>query len=153
MTTDHVLFLWDYTDPRGNFYQFDGLDQTIIHASLVRPRRGVFEEGAFTTASIAAAPFSCNQRALPPESPPPTSSQPSDQRPSVTMRMVARRDHLGDIGRYREICGDHRRSRGDYVCVFVYVRRFGTFRIFEILDDFLDIVGFYKKIIIYAPQP
>ena len=46
MTIDHVLFLWDYTDPRGTFYQYDGLDQTIVHASLVRPRRGVFEEGA-----------------------------------------------------------------------------------------------------------
>ena len=46
MTIDHILFLWDYTDPRGSFYQYDGLDQTIIHASLVRPRRGVFEDGA-----------------------------------------------------------------------------------------------------------
>ena len=46
MTIDHILFLWDYTDPRGSFYQYDGLDQTIIHASLVRPRAGVFEEGA-----------------------------------------------------------------------------------------------------------
>ena len=46
MTIDHQLFLWDYTDPRGSFYQYDGLDQTIIHASLVVPRRGVFEEGA-----------------------------------------------------------------------------------------------------------
>lgn len=45
-TIDHVLFLWDYTDPRGSFYQYDGLDQTIIHAALVRPRHGVFEEGA-----------------------------------------------------------------------------------------------------------
>ena len=32
MTIDHMLFLWDYTDPRGSFYQYDGLDQTIIHA-------------------------------------------------------------------------------------------------------------------------
>ena len=46
MTIDHVLFLWDYTDPRGSFYQYDGLDQTIIHAALVRPKPGVFEEGA-----------------------------------------------------------------------------------------------------------
>jgi len=46
MTIDHILFLWDYTDPRGSFYQYDGLDQTIIHASLARPRAGVFEEGA-----------------------------------------------------------------------------------------------------------
>ena len=46
MTIDHILFLWDYTDPRGSFYQYDGLDQTIIHAALVRPVRGVFEEGA-----------------------------------------------------------------------------------------------------------
>ena len=46
MTIDHILFLWDYTDPRGSFYQYDGLDQTIIHASLVQPRPGVFEEGA-----------------------------------------------------------------------------------------------------------
>ena len=42
MTIDHMLFLWDYTDPRGSFYQYDGLDQTIIHATLVRPRRGAF---------------------------------------------------------------------------------------------------------------
>lgn len=27
MTIDHILFLWDYTDPRGSFYQYDGLDQ------------------------------------------------------------------------------------------------------------------------------
>ena len=46
MTIDHILFLWDYTDPRGSFYQYDGLDQTIIHASLVRPKAGVFEDGA-----------------------------------------------------------------------------------------------------------
>ena len=26
MTIDHMLFLWDYTDPRGSFYQYDGLD-------------------------------------------------------------------------------------------------------------------------------
>jgi len=43
MTIDHVLYLWDYNDPRGSFYLYDGLDQTIIHASLVRPRQGVFE--------------------------------------------------------------------------------------------------------------
>ena len=42
MTIDHMLFLWDYTDPRGSFYQYDGLDQTIIHATLVRPRPSVF---------------------------------------------------------------------------------------------------------------
>lgn len=42
MTIDHMLFLWDYTDPRGSFYQYDGLDQTIIHATLVRPRARVF---------------------------------------------------------------------------------------------------------------
>ena len=46
MTIDHILFLWDYTDPRGSFYQYDGLDQTIIHASLVRPRAGIFDEAA-----------------------------------------------------------------------------------------------------------
>ena len=46
MTIDHILFLWDYTDPRGSFYQYDGLDQTIIHASLVRPKPNVFEEDA-----------------------------------------------------------------------------------------------------------
>ena len=46
MTIDHMLFLWDYTDPRGSFYQYDGLDQTIIHASLVRPKPNVFEEDA-----------------------------------------------------------------------------------------------------------
>jgi nuclear pore complex protein Nup155 len=43
MTIDHMLYLWDYNDPRGSFYLYDGLDQTIIHASLVRPRQGVFE--------------------------------------------------------------------------------------------------------------
>ena len=42
MTIDHMLFLWDYTDPRGSFYQYDGLDQTIIHATLVKPRPSVF---------------------------------------------------------------------------------------------------------------
>ena len=42
MTIDHMLFLWDYTDPRGSFYQYDGLDQTIIHATLVKPRQSVF---------------------------------------------------------------------------------------------------------------
>jgi nuclear pore complex protein Nup155 len=43
MTIDHVLYLWDYNDPRGSFYLYDGLDQTIIHASLVKSRQGVFE--------------------------------------------------------------------------------------------------------------
>ena len=45
MTIDHVLYLWDYTDPRGSFYQYDGLDQTIIHAALVRPRAGRLRGG------------------------------------------------------------------------------------------------------------
>ena len=45
MSIDHILFLWDYTDPRGSFYTYEGLDQTIIHAALVRPRPGVFEQG------------------------------------------------------------------------------------------------------------
>ena len=42
VTIAHMLFLWDYTDPRGSFYQYDGLDQTIIHATLVKPRQSVF---------------------------------------------------------------------------------------------------------------
>lgn len=46
MTIDHILFLWDYTDPRGSFYQYDGLDQAIIHAALVTPRAGVFPPDA-----------------------------------------------------------------------------------------------------------
>ena len=46
MTIDHMLFLWDYSDPRGSFYQYDGLEQTILHAALVRPRVGVFEDGS-----------------------------------------------------------------------------------------------------------
>ena len=46
MTIDHILFLWDYTDPRGSFYQYDGLDQAIITAAVVRPRPGVFDETA-----------------------------------------------------------------------------------------------------------
>jgi hypothetical protein len=29
MTIDHIFFLWDYTDPRGSFYQYDGLDQVL----------------------------------------------------------------------------------------------------------------------------
>ncbi len=46
MSFDHILFLWDYTDPRGYFYQYDGLDQSIITAALVRPRAGVFDDAA-----------------------------------------------------------------------------------------------------------
>jgi len=49
MTIDHILFLWDYADPRGSFYQYDGLDQAIIHAALVRPRPGVFAADATPT--------------------------------------------------------------------------------------------------------
>ena len=30
-----ILFLWDYTDPRGSFYQYDGLDQVAL--SVLRP--------------------------------------------------------------------------------------------------------------------
>ena len=40
MSIDHTLFLWDYTDPRGGFYHYQGLDQAIIHAAVVPCRRG-----------------------------------------------------------------------------------------------------------------
>ncbi|EOD33461.1 hypothetical protein EMIHUDRAFT_253130, partial [Emiliania huxleyi CCMP1516] len=42
LTIDHMLFLWDYNHPSGSFYQYDGLEQTIINAALVPCKPGVF---------------------------------------------------------------------------------------------------------------
>ena len=46
ITIDKTLFIWDYTDPRGAFYQYDGLDQPIVHVALVPTRAGVFASEA-----------------------------------------------------------------------------------------------------------
>lgn len=42
LTVDHRFFMWDYEDAHGGFVQYDGLDQSIVSAALVRPPPGAF---------------------------------------------------------------------------------------------------------------
>ncbi|KAJ1637815.1 Nup133 N terminal like-domain-containing protein [Pavlovales sp. CCMP2436] len=44
LTVDHRFFMWNFEDPLGAFVQFDGLDQSIVSAALIRPPAGAFAE-------------------------------------------------------------------------------------------------------------
>ena len=68
MTIDHILFLWDYTDPRGSFYQYDGLDQArtpwpqppsprpVAHARRAGTRRVTWGGGRRRDSSLPPVP-------------------------------------------------------------------------------------------------